>query len=287
MLNLSLVKTFVMLVETGSFSGAARRLDLAQPTVSQHLQKLEAMLGLMLIERGKVACKPTPKGRTLLPYARSLLSAAARFEAAVDGSNICIGCSGNIAAYYISSELKRFVDAEDNPISWEICAATNPEVATQLASGTIDLAAMEWPAEQKEFDLRTWRVEPLVVIVHRNHLLANAGSISVDDLLQLDLIGGEPGSGTGTVLRKALGSKADKLRITHTLHSTEAVKNAVQSGLGCSIVLHGAVRDDVEAGLLRMLSIKDVPLEKTFYLAVPAGLPEEALPARLVSFLAG
>ena len=48
MLNLSFVRTFVTLIETGSFSDTARRLEMAQPTVSQHLKKLETLLGVML-----------------------------------------------------------------------------------------------------------------------------------------------------------------------------------------------------------------------------------------------
>lgn len=285
MLNLSFVRTFVTLVETGSFSDTARQLDLAQPTVSQHLKKLETMLGLMLVQRSNTACTPTSQGRALLPYAYSLLSSAARFEAAVAGDQICIGCSGNIAAYFISADLKRFVDAQNEAIRWDVRASTNPEVAEQLAAGSIDIAAMEWPDERKEFDIRPWRVEPLVVIVHGAHPLAGASSISVDEMLQLDFIGGEPGSGTGTVLRQTLGRKADKMRITHNLHSTEAVKSAVQAGLGCSIVLRGAVKADAAAGQLSILTVKDARLEKTFYLAMPAGLPENALPARLVAFL--
>jgi LysR family transcriptional regulator, low CO2-responsive transcriptional regulator len=285
MLNLSFVRTFVTLVETGSFSNTARRLELAQPTVSQHLKKLEALLGVMLIERSNTSCTPTAKGLALLPYAHSLLSSAARFESAVNGDHICIGCSGNIAAYYISNDLKQFVDRQNSAVSWEIRTATNPEIADKLTFGEIDLAAMEWPDQRKGIDVLPWRVEPLVVIVPPDHPLSRARSISVDEMLQLDIIGGERGSGTGTVLQKALGQKARDLRLSHTLHSTEAVKSAVSAGLGCSIVLRGAVKDDVAAGNLKMLPVKGTKLEKTFYIALPTGIAKDALPARLAAFL--
>ena len=286
MLNLSFVRTFVTLIETGSFSDTARRLEMAQPTVSQHLKKLETLLGVMLVERSNTYCTPTARGQALLPYAHSLLSCAARLESAVSGDHICIGCSGNIAAYYISADLRRFVDQEDKDVSWEITTATNPEIADKLAFGEIDFAAMEWPDKRSGIDVRPWRVEPLVVIVPPDHHLARARTISVEEMLELDIIGGERGSGTGTVLGEALGSKVRKLRLTHTLHSTEAVKSAVRAGLGCSIVLRGAVKSDVAAGNLKMLSVKGTKLEKTFYIATPSGLSAQTLPARLAAFLA-
>lgn len=285
MLNLSFVRTFVTLAETGSFSDTARRLDLSQPTVSQHLMKLESALGVMLVQRSNANCTPTARGRALLPHAHALLASSARLQAAAAGDNICIGCSGNIAAYYISSDLKRFVDAHQTAIHWAVQTSPNPDVAEQLATGAIDIAVMEWPDLRKQFDVRPWRIEPLVVIVPNDHPLADAGTISVDEMLELEFIGGERGSGTGTVLRQALGAKAKRLRITHDLHSTDAVKSAVRAGLGCSIVLRGAATDAAAAGHFSMLDVGDAKLEKTFSIAVPAGLPPNALPARLAAFL--
>ncbi len=287
MLNLSFVKTFVTLIEAGSFIEAARRLGLAQPTISQQVRKLEESMGAVLVRRDNTGCVPTPQGRTLLPYARSLLAAADRFKAAVSGDRIRIGCSGNIATYYISAALKDFVDSEAEPIHWEIRTATNPEIARELREGSIDLAALEWPDDAAGIDLESWRREPLVVIVAPDHALADKKALSIDQMLALNHIGGESGSGTGTVLREALGPKADTLRVTHSLQSTEAVKNAVRAGLGSSIVLEAAVADEVAAGHLVALPIDGLVLEKAFCLAVSAGLPEDALPKRMMKFLAG
>lgn len=285
MLNLGLVTTFVALAETGSFVEAARQLCLAQPTVSQQLKKLEMQLGVVLIERSHGGCSLTARGRAVLPQARALLRSAERFAAAAEGDQIAIGCSGNIASYYISKDLKRFVDRVGNGMRWDITCATNPEIAEQLSVGAIDIAAMEWPVPARGVAVRPWRVEPMVVIVPSDHRLAKSRSLTVDQLLELDLIGGEPGSGTGTLLRQALGRRSAKLRVTHNLRNTEAVKSAVEAGLGCSIVLARAVREEVAAGQIAMLTVRGVKLEKTFHIAFPEGLPDEALPMRLADFL--
>lgn len=285
MLNLTFVRTFVTLAETLSFIEAARRLDLAQSTVSLQLKKLEATLGVSLVERSHAGCELTPRGRSVLPHAKALLKSADALSNAADGRKITIGCSGNIAAYYISEDLKRFIDAEDQGLAWSAEVAPNPQVLDLLVSGAVDIAAMEWRSDDPSLNVVRWRTEPLVVIVPSDHPFARARSISAKELTSLALIGGEPGSGTGTLLKQSLGSHARKLNITQTLHSTEAVKSAVRAGLGCSIVLAGAVRAEADAGHLAALPVKGVKLEKTFYLATQKGLPETALAARLATFL--
>ncbi|MEO1543736.1 MAG: LysR family transcriptional regulator [Pseudomonadota bacterium] len=285
MLNLSFIKTFVTLAEQESFSGAARQLGLAQSTVSLQVRKLEEALGVSLIDRKHKGCTLTFRGQAVLPHAKALLHSADQFSNAASGKKITIGCSGNIAAYYFSEDLKRFLDAEKLDLEWEIRTATNPEIAEMLDVGAIDLGAMEWPADRRSLEIHAWRTEPMVVIVPKGHPLAKARTIARDELLQLELIGGEPGSGTGTLLKRVFGRRADKLKITHNLQSTEAVKCAVKAGLGCSIVLAGAVREEAAGKRLAILSIKDAQLEKTLYLALQPGLPANALPKRLTEFL--
>lgn len=273
------------LAETRSFVDAAKRLDLAQSTVSLQVKKLETALGVVLLERGHGGCELTPRGRSVLPQARALLQSAEALSNAVDGTSITIGCSGNVAAYYISEDLKRFIDTYGLKISWDLTVAPNPEVMNLLLSGAVDIAAMEWPPNDPRLVVRAWRTEPLVVIVPNEHPLAGRGSITASQLTGLDLIGGEPGSGTGTLLKQALGARVNKLKISRNLGSTEAVKSAVRAGLGCSIVLAGAVRGDVETGRISTLSLKGTPLEKTLYVAIPKGLPETSLAARMTEFL--
>lgn len=287
MLNLNFIKTFVTLAETGSFVDAGKRLGLAQSTVSLHLKKLETMLGVVLVDRSHAGCDLTIRGRTVLPHAKALLQSVESFSNAANGRKITIGCSGNIAAYYISEDLRRFLDTQETGLAWDFEVAPNPQVAEMLINGGVDIAAMEWPVDHPDIDVRCWRTEPLVVIVPNDHRLAKARTISADQLVELDMIGGEHGSGTGTLLKKTLGRRANRLKISRNLHSTEAVKCAVRAGLGCSIVLAGSVRADAAAGHLAVLSVKGAKFEKTFYVAIPKGLPETSLPLRLAAFLGG
>ncbi len=287
MLNLSLLRSFVSLAETGSFQDAAARLQIAQPTISQHIKKLEQDLGVMLIERSHAGSRSTRHGERLLPYARSLLRTAERAAAVAQESALVIGCSGNIAGYFISRAIKRFLEADGWTGGWEVKTAPNPQIAEMLKSREIDLAAMEWPMDAPGIAVETWRDARMTVILPPDHPWAGRTAIAVDEFLSLRLIGGESGSGTGTVLRGLLGDRSADVTIAANVGSTEAVKSAVKSGLGASIVLEQAVADDVADGRLASVALEAVPLAKTFYIARPANLPDDDVTARFARSLAG
>ncbi len=104
------------------------------------------------------------------------------------------------------------------------------------------------------FEHRLWRVEPLVLIVSPDHALAEAGCIERDRLVDLPMLGGEPGSGTGRLLTEYFGELGVP-RSGMQLGSTEAVKQAVRAGLGVSLVMASAVQDEVRSGALVALPI--------------------------------
>ena len=286
MLNLSFLRSFVSLAETGSFHDAAARLEIAQPTISQHLKKLERDLGVTLIERSNARSRPTRHGERLLPYARTLLRTAERAAAVARGNALVIGCSGNIAGYYISDDIKRFLDSDRWGGSWEIRTAPNPQIAEMLRNREVDLAAMEWPLDDPGIKVRPWRSAEMAVILPPDHRFAGQDTITIDEFLTLPVIGGESGSGTGALLRSALGSRSEEMTMAANVGSTEAVKSAVKAGLGASVVLSEAVCDDVKAGRLASVGIENAPLVKTLYIARPTNLPDADVAARFTRSLA-
>ena len=90
------------------------------------------------------------------------------------------------------------------------------------------------------------------------------------------MVGGEAGTGTGTLLQKIFGKNASKIRISHTLGSTEAVKAAVKAGLGVSLVFASAVEQEVRAGSLRAVPISGVDIKKDLFVVLPDQVPPNA-----------
>lgn len=273
MLNLTYVRTFVCVIDGGGFREAARRLKCSQPTVSQHIKKLEAAMKTALVARSHAQCTATSQGRRFLPLARSLLRVADRARAAVEARELVIGASTNVGTYLLPPCIKSFTDSGMAPANVDLVIASNPEVAEKLAAGEVDVAVMEWWDSRPGFSALAWRQEPLVVIVPPDHPWAELQSVPKEKLLASPMIGGEAGTGTARVLARVFGDAARDLEVGMTLGSTEAVKQAVKAGLGISITLARAVEQEVASGLLHALAVAGERLTKTIFVILPQDAP--------------
>jgi DNA-binding transcriptional LysR family regulator len=262
-LNLEHLATLLELIGSGSFSEAAVRLGLAQSTVSQHVKRLEELLGTSLILRGQRRCMPTAAALRLLPYAKSMLRLDDQIACAAHTPAVRLGACSNIGIYVLPEILRGF--AEQGGRQPEVLIGSNPDIAARLEHTEVDAALLEWWDKREGFRWQAWRSEPLVVITAPDHPLQRAGSISPQQLSKLSLIGGEEGTGTGRLLSTYFQGE----RVPQTamqLGSTEAVKRAVAAGLGVSLVPACAVIEEIRDGRLCILPLKGQPLQKSLRL---------------------
>jgi DNA-binding transcriptional LysR family regulator len=256
MLNLLWLRSLLAVVERGSFQAAASHLQVAQPTVTQHIQKLEEDLKVQLIRRSRAGCQPTDEALKLLPYAHSLLRLSGRAVAALHSEQCRVGASSNIGIYLLQPHVHTFLQGRD-PASLELVIDGNPLVAARLEDGEIDVAVMEWWDNRPGFVHRRWRAERVVLIVPPHHPWAGRSFVSREELARLDLLGGEPGTGTSRLLQGYLGDSLPRPRVNRQLGSTEAVKQAVRAGIGVSLVLESTVRQEVMDGSLHAVSLAE------------------------------
>jgi DNA-binding transcriptional LysR family regulator len=269
-LNLNHVASFLALVKTGSFGSAAKSLGLSQAAISQHLSRLEACLAVPLINRARSGCTPTESAKRFLPIARSLIAIEARAAEAVSGETLRLGACSNIGIYLLP-DLTRDFGAAGAPLP-ALTIASNPSIAAALDDAEIDVALMEWWDDRPGFRAERWREEPVLAIAAPDHPWATQAHVSRAKLAAEPLIGGEPGTGTGRILRHYLGETRTLPRPLIELGSTEAVKRAVMAGLGNSIVLALAVTEEVRAGRLVARPLKP-GLRKPLYLVWREGVP--------------
>ncbi len=279
-LNIEHLATLLALLESGSFGAAAARVGLAQSTVSQHLKQLERALGHTLIIRERRGCKPTPVALRLLPYAKSMLQLERRVAEAAGSRLPRLGACSNIGIYMLPGLLRDF--QEKGGGRPEFVIGSNPEVVRSLEQAEIDAALLEWWDEREGFGWKLWREEPFVVIVAPTHALSRRKSVSRKELARLALIGGEEGTGTGRILREYFAG-LPMPNVSMRLGSTEAVKRAVEAGLGASLVLACTVKQEVLDGRLCALSLRDRPLNKSLRLIWRADL---SLKEPLIGYLA-
>jgi DNA-binding transcriptional LysR family regulator len=261
MLNLAWVRTFLALIENKSFRAAANQLRLAQPTVSQQIRKLEEQLGVLLVRRVRSGCEPTQAAIAFLPYAESLIRINQRALAAMKPGNLRVGASSNVGIYLLQPQVRSFLRGRD-PTTFELVIDRNPVIAHKLDAAELDVAVMEWWDRRPGFQWKLWRSEPIVLIVPPDHRLASHALVSKDELAALDLLGGEPGTGTGRLLEAYFRDSAAMPRVSLQLGSTEAVKQGVKAGLGVSLVLQSAVAEEVRSGSLRAIPIVQPELKK-------------------------
>jgi DNA-binding transcriptional LysR family regulator len=274
MLNLTHARSFVTVIATRGVRAAARELDLAPSTIVDHIRQLEEVLAAPLVVRRRGSAMPTDQGARFLPLARALVETAGRVRSLIHLPALRLAASSNVGTYLLQPHIAAFRQSAGIPVEQWI--GLNSDVVARLERGEADVAVMEWWDERPGFTTRTWRREPLVVIVGPGHRWARRGSVSVTDLQTEPLLGGESGTGTGYLLRRQLGPIATSLTIIDGFGSTEAVKRAVRAGYCASIVMEASVADEVATGQLVALRIEGVELDKEIKLIVPETLPPTA-----------
>ena len=173
--------------ETGSFSRAAERCQIAQPSLSQQVLKLEEDLGAKLFDRLGRSVRLTEAGRVFLPYARSILeqmevarSSVADKKADLRGS-VAIGVIPTIAPYfmprYTAAFAKKYTDAK-----LRIVEETTPVLVESLRELSIDIAILALPLRHKDLEFSPLRTEPLFAVLPKDHPQANATTVSLKDL---------------------------------------------------------------------------------------------------------
>ena len=136
-------------------------------------------------------------------------------------------------------------------------------MAKRLETADLHLGLMEWEGGRSGFNSVEWRREPVVLIVPPAHPLSRRRVITRKELIGAPMLGGEPGTGTGRLLRAYFGPDAAPV-VKMQLGSTEAVKQAVAAGLGISMVLASAVRRETAAGELCAIPFADPPVKALY-----------------------
>lgn len=254
-MNFEYLESFLAVVHTGSFRQAAKQLGISQPAVSQHIKKLEASLNTQLIIRDRKGNQLTAAAQKLLPYAEGLVLVTQRAVSALKSTKLIIGASSNIGIYFLPPYLKYHLEKSANAHQIDLVIDANPVIADKLETGLVDIALMEWWDHRPGFMAQLWQHEQLVLIVPPNHPWSNLTTIPKAYLENIEMLGGEKGTGTRRLLQQFFGEQIHNMRISLELGSTEAVKRAVQAGLGVSVVLSQSVTQEVKAGLLHAIPI--------------------------------
>lgn len=186
-MELTQLKYICAIADTGSFSRAAERCHVAQPSLSQQVLKLEEDLGARLFDRLGRSVRVTEAGRAFLPHARSILQQVetARSEvleqrADVRGS-VTVGAIPTIAPYFMPRCVASF-SRKHAEARLRIVEETTPALVESLRSLAIDVAILSLPLRHREFEIFPLHTEPLFAVLPPDHPLIEEKALSMKDL---------------------------------------------------------------------------------------------------------
>lgn len=247
-LNPDHLRSFVEVIEQGSFSAAARRQKLTQPAVSQHVRELERRLGVRLIERVGKRAHPTAAGTELLIHAREIASVVGRAIDAMAShqrelrGRVRLG-TGATACIYLLPRVLRGLRQRFPSLEIVISTGNTSDLLAQIASNTLDVALVTLPATGRNFSVTPVMDDELVAIFPAGEPCPPT-AVKAGDFRDRSIVLYEPGGNTRRVIDEWFMRSGISLRPVMELGSVEAIKRLIAAGLGCAILPLIAVRDE-------------------------------------------
>lgn len=273
-MDIRALEVFCKIVELKSFSKAAEAVYLTQPTVSGHIKGLEEFVGLKLLDRLGREVVLTKAGELLYGYAKQVLAlrnqalqALEEYKGSLKG-HLMIGGSNIPGEYVLPALLARF-KAQYPEISLTLRIGDSKEIARGVLDGTYELGAVGAKFDDGQLVYTKLLEDELVVALPAAHRWAARPAVPLAELLGQPIILREVGSGSRKVLEEALqsaGLNASALTVVAELGSTEAIRQAVKSGAGISVISFRAIQEDLERGTLCTVPVEGLRLTRDFYL---------------------
>lgn len=241
-----------------SFTKAADTLHMTQPAVTFQIRQLEEQFETRLFDRAHNRVTLTDAGKRAFEYAENIFEQYAEMENAIReitgdiSGSLVIGASTTVAEYMLPALLGDF--KQQNPdVKMRLQVNNTDGIVSMVESNAIDLGVVEGPVNNKHLQVEVCRKDQLVAIVAPNHPLASRKKVSLADVMKHPFICREVGSGTREVISEKLktaGLERQSVSNALELGSPEAIKGAVEAGMGVSILSSVSVNKEVELGTL-------------------------------------
>ena len=253
-----------------SLTLAAEELHVTQPAISIQLRKLEAELGIALTERAGRGIRLTEAGHEAVQHAQRIGQALEdmrenmrQYRGLVRGQlRIAVVSTAN---YFIPADIARFRKLHP-AIEVNLKVANRDGILELIEANESDLAITGQPPDDSELVARTFKPNPLVVIAPPDHPLAGQFEVSPRELVAFPFVFREPGSGTRAAMERAFREHGLECRPSCVLSSNEAVKQAVQAGLGIAVISQQTTQLELETDRLIILPCKELSLTRQWFL---------------------
>jgi DNA-binding transcriptional LysR family regulator len=243
-MELRVLEYFVALAEEGSFTRAAARCHVAQPSISHQLKQLEREVGEQLLERGPRGVVLTSGGRTLLPYARAALSAVASAgnefaaRAGVLTGNLNLGVVDGLDATRFPAVLGRLHQRHPR-LSIRIEGATSAPLVEAVSQGRLDAAVIAAPLGglPAHFEHQVVLREEIVAIARVKLRDGAAQRISPAAVPPDSIISYHRDSGVLPLVREAFKAAGVEMEPAHSMNDPALHVALVRAGMGVAVTV--------------------------------------------------
>ena len=281
------LRTFKTVADLNSFSLAAQRLRLSQPSVSYQVKELEETLGLPLLDRLGKRVQLTEAGSLLYGYVRQMLGVLDDATIAIEEmrgiarGSLRVGASTTVGIYLLPAALGAFKKLHPGlVISLEI--GTRERVQEQVLRNELDLAVVGPALKDPDLAVIPFLSDELIVVAPAGHHFAGKRSLTLKDLAQQPFVMREAASGSRWSLEKAARKAGAKLVVAMELGSNGAIKHAVESGLGLAVLSRYACTLELSSGRLVELDVRGFPIRRDWHIV---HLRRRRLPASVIAFI--
>ena len=257
----------------GSFKKAADLLYVTQPAVSLQIQNLEKQLEITIFDRGGRKALLTEAGRLLLDYCERILNQCDEACKAIEdlnslkGGTLVVGASQTTGTYLMPRMIGLFRQKYPD-VSVQLQVHSTRRTCWSVANGQIDLAIIggQLPSDLENLlQVIPYATDELALVLPSKHTLSNKNELLKEDLYKLNFVTLDSQSTTRKVVDKLLqdsGLEIQRLKIEMELNSLEAIKNAVQAGLGASFLPVVSIERELSAGTIHKAFIADLEVKR-------------------------
>lgn len=266
--SLRQLEVFLAVAREQHLTRAAEQLAMSQSAASSALRELEQQYGLQLFDRVGKHLQINEQGYRVRPRAEALLAQARELQQALDSHSeagtLRVGATLTIGNYLAVGIMARYM-ADGGRVKLDV--ANTSEIAAKVSNFEIDIGLIEGELNHPEIRIEPWQSDELAVFCAPDHPLAGQ---SLDDtaLRRATWIVREPGSGTRQTFERALHGLLPQLDIRLELQHTEAIKRAVEAGLGIGCLSRVTLQEAFRRGSLVPLAVPGRDFRRHFYFAL-------------------
>lgn len=270
-LTLRQLHVFQSVAEHLSYTRAAETLHLTQPAVSQQIKQLEESAGLPLFEQLGKKIFLTSAGEELLRYSHDILNLVNEAGQVMEDLkglrrgrlNIAVAGTAN---YFAPRLLAIFNQRFAEHIQVSLDVTNRAGLLRHLEANDVDIAIMGRPPEGMEVVAEPFMDNPLVIIASPQHPLASQRQIPLTELQHHTFLIRERGSGTRIAMERWFKEQRVSLSTGMEMNTDEAIKQAVQAGLGLGIVSRHTIDLELEIRRLVVLDVMSFPIKRHWHI---------------------